>query len=145
MRPALGFSRSAPPFPALVQNDAAQATEVGEIVVTARRREETANSVGMAIQALGGEELQQLRVTNAKDLSSAAPSFSVSQSEQGVATYRLRGISFSTINMSAIDTIGAYVDEAAYACPMMYTDPIMGLQHVEVWTTAGRCQFGAAT
>ena len=119
-------------FPALAQTEGSQTTEVGEIVVTAQRREETANSVGMAIQAFGGEQLQQLRVTNAKDLSSVAPSFSVSQSYQGVPTYTLRGIGFNTINMSATSTVGTYVDEVAYAYPMMNTGPIMDLQRVEV-------------
>nr|WP_295107909.1 hypothetical protein [uncultured Caulobacter sp.] len=42
---------------------------IDTLVVTAQRREETANSVGMPIQAFSGEALQQLRVTDPKDLS----------------------------------------------------------------------------
>lgn len=47
-----------------------------EIVVTAQRREEAANSVGMGIQAFTGEQLDQLHVTDVRDLSAvleAAP------------------------------------------------------------------------
>ncbi|MBL8544199.1 MAG: hypothetical protein JNJ63_10375, partial [Hyphomonadaceae bacterium] len=54
-----------------------------EIIVTAQRREETANTVGMGIQAFTGEQLDQLHVTDVRDLSSVAPSFSVQQSYQG--------------------------------------------------------------
>jgi iron complex outermembrane receptor protein len=101
-------------------------------VVTAQRREETANSVGMPIQAFSGEALQQLRVTDPKDLSTIAPSFTVSQSYQGVPTYTLRGIGFNTINLSATSTVGTYVDEVAYAYPFMNTGPMFDLERVEV-------------
>jgi outer membrane receptor protein involved in Fe transport len=102
------------------------------LVVTAQRREETANSVGMPIQAFSGETLQQLRVTDPKDLSAIAPSFTVSQSYQGVPTYTLRGIGFNTINLSATSTVGIYVDEVAYAYPFMNTGPMFDLERVEV-------------
>jgi outer membrane receptor protein involved in Fe transport len=102
------------------------------LVVTAQRREETANSVGMPIQAFSGETLQQLRVTDPKDLSAIAPSFTVSQSYQGVPTYTLRGIGFNTINLSATSTVGTYVDEVAYAYPFMNTGPMFDLERVEV-------------
>ena len=105
---------------------------IDTLVVTAQRREETANSVGMPIQAFSGEALQQLRVTDPKDLSTVAPSFTVSQSYQGVPTYTLRGIGFNTINMSATSTVGTYVDEVAYAYPFMLTGPIYDLERVEV-------------
>jgi outer membrane receptor protein involved in Fe transport len=107
-------------------------TEVETIVVTAQRREETANTVGMGIQAIRGETLERLHVTDAKDLTTFAPSFTVSQSYQGVPTYTLRGIGFNTINMSATSTVGTYTDEVAYAYPMMNTGPIFDLERVEV-------------
>jgi iron complex outermembrane receptor protein len=110
----------------------AEAFTIETLVVTAQRREETANSVGMPIQAFSGETLQQLRVTDPKDLSAIAPSFSVSQSYQGVPTYTLRGIGFNTINLSATSTVGTYVDEVAYAYPFMNTGPIFDLERVEV-------------
>jgi len=108
------------------------ATTVDTIVVTAQRREESANTVGMAIQAFRGETLEQLHVKDAKDLSSVAPSFSVSQSYQGIPTYTMRGIGFNTINMSATSTVGTYTDEVAYAYPIMNTGPMYDLSRVEV-------------
>ncbi|MDP3633922.1 TonB-dependent receptor [Phenylobacterium sp.] len=102
------------------------------LVVTANRREESANTVGMAIQAFRGEQMRELHVTTVKDLASVVPSFSVSQSYQGVPTYTLRGIGFNTINLSATSTVGTYVDEVAYAYPMMNTGPLMDLERVEV-------------
>lgn len=110
----------------------AQVDNDNEIVVTAQRREQTANSVGMGIQAFSGEQLDQLHVTDVRDLSSVAPSFSVQQSYQGVPIYTLRGIGFNTINLSATSTVGSYVDEVAYPFPFMMTGPIFDIQRVEV-------------
>lgn len=109
----------------------AQAPE-GEIIVTAQRRAESLNDVGMAVQAVSGETLENLRVTDVRDLTAVAPSFTVSQSYQGVPTYTLRGIGFNTINLSATSTVGTYVDEVAYAYPIMNTGPVMDLERVEV-------------
>uniref|UniRef100_B0SZK0 TonB-dependent receptor n=1 Tax=Caulobacter sp. (strain K31) TaxID=366602 RepID=B0SZK0_CAUSK len=108
------------------------ALTIETLVVTAQRREETINSVGMPIQAFSGATLQQLRITDPKDLSTIAPSFTVSQSYQGVPTYTLRGIGFNTINLSATSTVGTYTDEVAYAYPFMNTGPMFDLERVEV-------------
>ncbi|MDP1630997.1 MAG: TonB-dependent receptor [Caulobacter sp.] len=118
--------------PAFAQQAPAGQAQVGELVVTAQRREQALNDVGMPIQAFGAEQLEALRVTNVQDLSSVAPSFTVSRSYQGVPTYTLRGIGFNTINMSATSTVGTYVDEVAYAYPMMLTGPMFDLARVEV-------------
>ncbi|WP_184716124.1 TonB-dependent receptor [Caulobacter sp.] len=127
--------------PALAQTGGAQTTAASKqedtltidtLVVTAQRREETANSIGMPIQAFSGAALQQLRVTDPKDLTTVAPSFTVSQSYQGVPTYTLRGIGFNTINLSATSTVGTYWDEVAYAYPFMNTGPVFDLERVEV-------------
>lgn len=104
----------------------------GDIIVTAQRRAESLNDVGMAVQAVDADTLEALRVTDVRDLTAVAPSFTVSQSYQGVPTYTLRGIGFNTINLSSTSTVGTYVDEVAYAYPIMNTGPVMDLERVEV-------------
>lgn len=124
---------AAPVFAAETAADGADAASAeGEIIVTAQRRAESINDVGMAIQAVDGDTLEALRVTDVRDLTAVAPSFTVSQSYQGVPTYTLRGIGFNTINLSSTSTVGTYVDEVAYAYPIMNTGPVMDLERVEV-------------
>ncbi|WP_129646865.1 TonB-dependent receptor [Peristeroidobacter agariperforans] len=103
-----------------------------EIMVTAQRRAESINEVGLAIQAFDAASLEALRVDSVADLTTVVPSFTVSQSYQGVPTYTMRGIGFNTINLSATSTVGTYVDEVAYAYPIMNTGPLMDLERVEV-------------
>ena len=129
---AMGVSTAALAAYAPAMAQGADDSTIETLVVTANRREESANTVGMAIQAFRGEQMKELHVTTVKDLASVVPSFSVSQSYQGVPTYTLRGIGFNTINLSATSTVGTYVDEVAYAYPMMNTGPLMDLERVEV-------------
>ncbi|WP_297799913.1 TonB-dependent receptor [uncultured Brevundimonas sp.] len=109
-----------------------QAHAVGDIVVTAQRREQSINEVGMGIQAFGAEALDNLQVTDVKDLTIVAPSFTVTQGYHGVPIYTLRGIGFNTINLSSTSTVGSYVDEVAYAYPFMLSGPIFDIGRVEV-------------
>lgn len=125
--------------------DAAPGVEVDTVVVTANRREEAVNDVPMSIQAFRGETLEELRVTDVKDLSAVVPSFTVSRSYQGVPTYTLRGIGFNTINMSATSTVGTYVDEVAYPYPIMNAGPVFDLERVEVLKGPQGTLFGRNT
>ena len=60
--------------PAFAQTAAgADDTTVDVLIVTAQRREESANTVAMGIQAVRGETLERLHVTDARDLSAFAP------------------------------------------------------------------------
>lgn len=121
-------------FSAMAQEQRATMSNLldGDIIVTAQRRAESLNDVGMAVQAVDAGTLEALRVTDVRDLTAVAPSFTVSQSYQGVPTYTLRGIGFNTINLSATSTVGTYVDEVAYAYPIMNTGPMYDLERVEV-------------
>ena len=102
------------------------------IVVTAQRRAEAINDVGLSIQAFSGEALENLRVTSTEDLQAVVPSLNVSRGYQGIPIYTLRGIGFNTINLSATSTVGTYQDEVALAYPFMNSGPVYDLERVEV-------------
>ncbi len=116
-----------------------------EVIVTAQRIEESANDVGMDIQTLTGQQLDQLNITNVADLTAVIPSFTLAQSYQGVPTYTLRGIGFYAINMSAKSTVGTYIDQLAYPYPIMNAGPIFDLQRVEVLKGPQGTLFGRNT
>ncbi|TGD73372.1 TonB-dependent receptor [Mangrovimicrobium sediminis] len=116
-----------------------------EVIVTAQRKEQSANDVGMDIQSYAGESLEQLRVTDVEDLTRLVPAFTVAQSYQGVPTYTLRGIGFNTINISAKSSVGTYVDEVAYPYPVLNSGPVYDLQRVEVLKGPQGTLFGRNT
>ncbi len=109
-----------------------EALPLETVIVSARRIEQTANDVGMSIQAFTGEQLERLRISDVDELTMVVPAFTVAQSYQGVPTYTLRGVGFNTINLSATSTVGTYLDEVAYPYPVMNAGPVFDLQRVEV-------------
>src|SRR3546814_17651483 len=86
--------------PALAQDAAADGVVAdGDIIVTAQRRAESINDVGMTIQPVDAETIEHLRVHDVRDPTAVAPNFTVSQSTQGLPTSTLRRNGFNTINM----------------------------------------------
>ena len=63
-------------------------------MVTARRREESAQSVPIAITAMGADELERRHITNLESVQAAVPEFSMSQTSgrPNSPVYGLRGI-----------------------------------------------------
>ena len=67
----------------------------GEIVVTANKREENLNKVGLTITAISGEALAERRITSVQDIAAAIPGLKFADSGAGTPIYTLRGIGFN--------------------------------------------------
>ncbi|WP_431469646.1 TonB-dependent receptor [Sphingosinithalassobacter sp. LHW66-3] len=103
-----------------------------EIVVTAQRRSESINDVPMAVQALSGDSLRDLRIDNVQSLATNVPGLAVAPAYSGVPIFTLRGIGFNSVNITATSTVGIYQDELAYPYPSMASGPLFDLERVEV-------------
>ena len=76
------------------QPQAAVPTGIGEIIVTANRRQERAQDVPIAITALSPQRLEQQGITKAQDLAASVPSLVVGPNGQGsreTMSFTLRG------------------------------------------------------
>ena len=75
------------------QTPAPAATSIEEVVVTARRREESLQDVPVAISALGERSLREQRIDNAQDLQGRVPSLVVGSAGQtrNTETVSIRG------------------------------------------------------
>lgn len=119
--------------PALAQAaDATTPLALEEIVVTAQKRAETANSVPMAITALSGEQLAAQRIDQPRDLVKVTTSFSYADSYVGSPIYTLRGIGFSDISLGGRSTVSIYQDEAPIPFPIETRGASLDLERVEV-------------
>jgi iron complex outermembrane recepter protein len=66
-----------------------------EIVVTAQRKQESAQSVGIALSVIGGEALKSKGIVKVNDLQNATPSLEVEPAfGSGQPQFRLRGVGF---------------------------------------------------
>lgn len=104
-----------------------------EIVVTATRRAESAQSVPVAITALRGDQLQQLNVGDNFGVAKLAPSLAV-ESAYGLSQprWRMRGVGSNAIGANAQAAVGVYADDVLMSVGNMQGFAIFDLDRVEV-------------
>lgn len=100
------------PAPAAEQ-DAESDDASGDIVVTARRREERLLDVPVSVTLLTGEGLAAKGVTRVDDLPNATPSLKLTPAagRRSASAYQLRGISASESLITQDPTVGIYVND----------------------------------
>ena len=81
-------------MPLTDQEDAASATKLPEIVITAQKRAQNINDVPISISAVTGEELRVQNITSSISLGRVVPNLTVSDYGNPIITvYTLRGVS----------------------------------------------------
>lgn len=113
-------------------DEARQARTLDRVVVTANRREQNVEDIGLAISTIGAEELQERRFNNPADLAQIVPGFSFTQTDVNVPVYTLRGVGFNESSLAASPTVSVYVDEVSLPYPIMTKGAALDLQRVEV-------------
>src|SRR6185437_2677932 len=83
-----------------------------ELVVTAQKREQNLNDIGMSVQAASGEKLTQLGITSTEDLKKIIPGFEVTPNYYGTNVYTIRGVGFQDTSLAGSPTVTVYQDEA---------------------------------
>src|SRR5690242_1015976 len=68
--------------------------ELAEIVITAQKREQRLQDVGLTVSALGSDTLDRLGVKDISDLAKAVPGLSFSPSPNNTPVFTLRGVGF---------------------------------------------------
>ena len=119
-----------------VSNRPAQQEAVSDtntIVVTAQRREQSAQDVGIALSVVTGDQLVKRGITNVNQLQEATPNLEVEPAfGGGAAQFRLRGVGFQDYATNNSPTVGVYVNEVAYPVPVMTQGLIFDVARVEV-------------
>jgi outer membrane receptor protein involved in Fe transport len=126
-------SFSSPAFAATdAAASAAAANTVQELVVTAQKREENIQAVGMAISASTGANLQKLGITNTEDLQKIVPGFTATPNYYGTNVFTIRGVGFQDTSLAGSPTVSVYVDEAPLPFSTLTRGATLDLQRVEV-------------
>lgn len=126
------LAADAPTPPAPSEAVAHVGIDLGEIIVTAQKREQDINDVPIAISAFTGESLSALGVTDIRDVGKLVPGLNVSDSGGGTPIYTLRGMGFSDTTYTATGNVGLYVDEVNMPYSVMTKGPSLDIQRVEV-------------
>jgi iron complex outermembrane receptor protein len=126
----INFGSSAATQPAVSLNDAGG---LEEIVVTAQRREESAQSVGIAMSVLSGQSLADKSIVYINDLQNAVPSLQVEPAfGSSQPQFRLRGVGFIDYTSNNTSAVGVSLDGVAFALPIQTQGQLFDIDRVEV-------------
>lgn len=123
------------------------ASGVGEIIVTAQRREQSVMSVPIAISAVTGDTLANKGITNSGNLQYAVPNLQIS-SPFGNAqpNFALRGISVANeYNSNQASPIGVYMDDVYLASRTSHGMGLFDVDRIEVLRGPQGTLFGRNT
>lgn len=127
--------------------------QLEEVVVTAQKRAQSANDVGITINAFTGDQLRDFGVLTAEDIAMLTPGLTVNETAAtGVPLYTIRGVGFQDYSTAASSTVGIYFDEVAMPYTVMTRGLVFDTERVEVLkgpqgdlygrnTTAGQINF----
>ncbi len=104
-----------------------------DIVVTAQRRSQKLQDVGIAITAFNGAQMHQLGFTSSTDLAKMAPNVAISTSFGGqTSQFTMRGVTQSDYNDHVESVIAVYVDDTYIAMQQGQMFGLFDVDHVEI-------------
>ena len=105
-----------------------QSTELDEVVVTANKRSQALQDVGVTAAVLGAAQLAERRITTLADIAEAVPGLSYSSSQNNTPVFTLRGVGFNEASLAAYPTVSVYLDEAPLTFPVLSSQGAFDLQ-----------------
>lgn len=113
--------------------DAASAQEgLNEIVVTAQRKAERLQDVGISVTAVGGEQLQEMGISNATDLVRVVPSLKLNAFSSAAVVWNVRGVSQNDYGDQQEPPVAVYQDDSYSSSINTSSFPTFDLARVEV-------------
>ncbi|WP_083180643.1 TonB-dependent receptor [Hyphomonas sp. ND6WE1B] len=106
--------------------------KLGVVVVTANKREQNLNEVGVTAAVIGGPSLEQQNLTSLDQIATRLPSLSFAKAPNGTPVYTLRGVGFYETSIGAYPSVSIYTDEIPLPFPVMSTHTAFDLERVEV-------------
>ncbi len=111
--------------------EAATAPALGEIVVTAQRREQKLNDVGIAVSVVSSAELKALNITNATDVVRAIPNLKFNAYGSSQVVYNIRGVSQNDYGDQQEPPVAVYQDDSYTSSITAVSFPVFDLARVE--------------
>src|SRR6195256_906302 len=120
------------PWAACLAADAGDADKLGEIVVTAQRREQNLQDVGTSVTAFDAHTLEQLGFKDVTDVAGQVPGLQYNQYGATVTIYNLRGVSQNDFSDHQEAPVAVYADDAYIASTGALAGSLFDMQRVEV-------------
>lgn len=107
--------------------------KIETVTVTAERRAESAQNVGIALSVLSDKALSTRGIDTVNGLQAVVPSFEVVPAfGSGQPEFRLRGVGFDDYGANNSSTVGVYIDDVVYPVPATTQGLLYDVSRVEV-------------
>ena len=106
--------------------------QLEEIIVTANKRSESANDIGLSITALSGDQIAEQRLSNLEDISIVVPGLTFATSQQNTPILTIRGVGFNESSLGVYPATSLYIDEIPLPFPAMASNAVYDLERMEV-------------
>jgi iron complex outermembrane receptor protein len=115
----------------------------GEIIVTARKRDETLQNVPVAVTAIGGEALQTSLASDLTKLTEMAPQVAIGEGGSGTgAVISIRGISSSSSDAGFDQSVLVEIDGVPFSRGSIIGTRLFDIQNVQVLSGPQALFFG---
>jgi iron complex outermembrane receptor protein len=145
---ALAGSLTGMPTAAFAQETAAPEQGLQDIVVTARRREESLQTTPIAVTALGAEAIVRSQIVNISDVQRTAPGLVIATGSPGAATFAyvsIRGQGNLQPILANDPAVATYIDGVYISRPSQGLTDLNDLQRLEVLRGPQGTLFGRNT
>ncbi|HCK7410605.1 TPA: TonB-dependent receptor [Pseudomonas aeruginosa] len=136
-------AEEAPPLASSVPDKAD--TALGNVTVTARRREEDSQKVPTPITVLGGETLEAQRISRVQDLQQVLPSVNVAYIHARQSSVAVRGIGNNPASDGLEGSAGIYLDNVYLGRPGMAVFDLLDIEQLELLRGPQGTLFGKNT
>lgn len=122
----------------------AQSATLEEVVVTARKREESLKDVPVAVTAVSGDALQDHQIYQVRDVAQISPGLNITTDSPARAFVSMRGIGDTLIN-SVQPGVGIFIDGIYQPDTAYLNSPLVDVERVEVLRGPQGTLFGNNT
>ncbi len=128
------FARSVVVAAIVVTAPSLSALEIEEVVVTAQKREQSSQDVGIAINAFTGSTLDAMGLNSSNEIAMKTPNLNIHSpaGEGGVAVVFMRGVGLNDFATNNTGPVGFYIDEVYAGSSNGQVTTLFDVERVEV-------------
>ncbi len=109
-----------------------QASVLEEIVITAQKREQNLQEVGVSVTAYSGDQLKALGITNTIEITEQIAGLQMTSFSPNLVTFNIRGVSQNNFTDNNEAPVAVYIDDAYVASMNAISGQLFDIDRVEV-------------
>src|ERR1700689_4917202 len=97
--------------PSLASDPTVAGDSLEEIIVTATKREENLNKVGVTVAVITADTLRDQNVSTPAEVANLVPGLTYAETQYNTPVYTLRGVGYFEASLAAYPAVSVYADE----------------------------------